>query len=396
MNSKNIWQSINGNVKQNREDAKIRIIKNSFEGNINYEKVYKDFDPSIEFDTWIYDDKSERLDSEKKFIQMHPDQSIRQGEYIHWKNPEDIWIVRGVDTQYDYVQLGLMYKCIQERMTWVDRTGKHRIPIYSESKVLRDPLLDNGKVFLVDDSMEAFVQKNSETLSIKENYRFTFGQNTIFKVIEVVDFYIDNTIKIILKKDENLERDDFINRVAYIKDYSFDINPSNPNGIEGNIGDTYQLSAEFIYDKENIILSDEVWTTDDIDIATVDSSGLVTFNGLGVANITVDFNGLEKTVEVECKAVPEEINYMFEPTVSSIPIGKEIEFTVKKMDGGTEIALNSSIDCLSVQDGFEFTNLASNTFSIKNNTALEVSATIEVTDTDSGDVVEKDYRLRMW
>jgi len=397
MNSRELWTSIDGDIRESRIENKKKVLLRSFKGNINYETFYKDFNPSVRYDAWIYDDKSERLDYEKKFVQMHPNQSIRQGEYIHWKNKDDIWLVRGVDTQYDYVKVAIMHRCLDNRLVWVDKQGLHRMPIFSQSKVLRDPLLDNGKIFLVDDSMEAYVQKNEVTSQIQENYRFVFGDRTVFKVIEIVNYYIDNTIKILLKKDENLSKDSFQNGIAYIKDYSFEITPNLPNGIQGNVGDTYQLESNFVYNGDKVDTTNTVWSIEDDSVATVSSSGLVTFNSFGVTNIIANFNGLETSTQISCLVVPKDVNYIFEPSLTDKLLFEEsVQVTVKKMVNGVSSALNSTIMCLTTQKDFTFEDLSNNSFRLTNKTALDTNVIISVLDADSGENVEKIYRMRMW
>lgn len=239
MNSKNIYSFVdNRTTKQRRLDTKENLIKRSFYGNINYEQVYKNGSQSNTLDCWIYDDKSERKDGELKFIQPHPDQNLVRGDYIHWQ--DGIWLVRGINPQYKMATIGMMYKCLEPKFRWIDNLGLHEIPFYAQSKVLRDPLLDNSKLYLVDDSMEAYVQENDETITMFENMRFAFGANTIYKIIEIVDFYIEGIIKIILKKDEQVIQDDFVNHIAY--NDRLIITESEEETTLGN--DVYIISSE--------------------------------------------------------------------------------------------------------------------------------------------------------
>ncbi len=220
MNSRELWTK--NTKKENRVDLfKYKLDKN-FDDNINSTIVYKNNNPLDTYRAWVYDDHSIKNQFEKKFIRMEVDKPILQGEYIHFNG--DIWFVMGIDTQYGYAQVGTMYKCIEQRLKWFDDDGYHEFPIFSQSKVLRDPLLDNGKLFLVDDSAEVYIQKNSETMKIFENQRFIFGTRTVFKTIEFIDYYIENTIKLLLKKDEQTVGDDFVNQIATNTKYSEALN----------------------------------------------------------------------------------------------------------------------------------------------------------------------------
>jgi len=230
LNSRELYGGILNTKKENRIDLfKYKINKN-FNDNINSEIIYKNYNPEDIYNTWIYDKHSVENQFERKYIRMELNKTITQGEYIHWNN--DTWIVMGVDTQYEFSQVGMIYKCIQQKLKWIDDTGKHTYDIFSQSKVLRDPLLDNGKVFLVDDSAEVYIQKNSDTLKLYENQRFLFGDRTAFKIIEVIDYYIENTIKLLLKKDEVTVGDDFTTGLARNIKYDY-LNDKKTKIVDG-------------------------------------------------------------------------------------------------------------------------------------------------------------------
>ena len=394
MNSRDMWYSSENTTKKKREDTKIQILKNSFMGNINYEKIYKDFDESVEYDTWIYDEASTKKDSEEKNIIMYPYQTIRQGEYIHWNG--DTWLVRGVDKQYDYLERGMMKKCLHNTLNWIDEYGVHRIPIYSESKVLRDPLLDNNRVFLIDDSMEGYIQKNEETLRLAQNMRFCFGISSVYKSLEIVDFYIDNTIKLLFKKDEKLATDDFDNLIAHNKTYTFNIDTTSPSGgVEGAIGDFETVEASFYYDniKQDIIIE---WESSDENIATVDSSGLVTFISLGTANLSASYNGLNDTKVINCSIQSQENVYVIEPEIEKIEMGETREYEIFNTIGGVNIPLNSLISCSTISDSFIFKVVDSNNYTIENISELDLDISITIEDLDTSEIINRNYRLRMW
>lgn len=394
MNSKNIYSFVDSRtVKQKRLDTKEAMIKRSFYGNINYEQVYKNGSQSNTLDCWIYDDKSERKDGELKFIQPHPDQELSRGDYIHWDG--GIWLVRGINPQYDMATIGMMYKCLEVKFRWVDELGLHDIPFFAQSKVLRDPLLDNSKLYLVDDSMEAYVQKNEETARIIENMRFVFGARTSFKVIEVVDYYIENIIKIILKKDEQVEQDDFVNHIAYNNRYQFLIEPKEPEEVKGNIGEQYQLNSILYYNDEKYTVN-SVWISSDESVATVSQTGLVTFLSHGTSTITATYNGLTDTSVVTCDIVLDNQTYILTPeTVNKIILNRTETFNIIKIDNGIEVVLNSSITCDKTGE-FIFTVIDNNNFSIENIRETNLDIVITIEDLDNSKTVEKILKLRAW
>lgn len=395
MNSKALWSNFTKTTKQSFEDAETRMLESSFEKNINYYQIYKDFDDSTLYDVWIYDDASERKDVMKKFIQMKPSQTIRQGEYIHWNG--DIWICLGVDTQYENKPRGMIYQCLDSTIKWIDENGYHSFPIYSQSKVLRDPLSDGRAIPLVEDTMEAFVQKNDETLSIKENMRFVFGGRNVFKVIEVLDFYIDNTIKLLMKKDENRFNDDFVNGIADSDDITVAVSPSS---IEGEVGTTTQLVGSVVINDEVDDTKTIMWASANEAVATVDANGLVTFVGLGSTTIYASYDGysynpIKTEVSVDCVLVAEDdIEYVSEPYIDKIVVGDTIQFTVNKYVNGTITPVVLTISASSVPADVTFTVDGDNTFTIGN--VNNISDSITIICEDGLEINEFTYKLRAW
>ena len=390
MSSRDIWSQVRKSPRQRYIDTEDKILRDRFEDPINYQVFYKDFLPDVEYRGWFYDDSSERKDLERKFLQVHPDDSIRQGEYIHWNG--DVWLCLGVDKQYDNKQKGLIYQCLANQMNWIDEDGYHSFPFWSQSKVLRDPLSDGRAISLVEDTLIAFLQNNDETIEIKENLRFAFGVDTVFRVIERIDFAVDNTIKVIMKKDERRPTDDFINGIAENTVIEIIIEPILVNG---NIGAQQQLIGTIRIDGVEDNTKTLSWSSSDDFIATVTSTGLIDFVSIGVCEITAEYNGIKNSVSVECTATPvNSTEYIIEPLMDTIPIGTKYEFTINKYVNGVIIPDTFSISDLTLGSGYGFIQVDGNTFSVENISDKNTNLTLEFDNTV--DIFEEEYKLRMW
>jgi len=390
MNSRDIWGQVSKTRKQSYLDAELRMVEDSFDKNINYEVFYKNYNPSEKFEAWIYDESSERKDAMKKFCRMRPSQSIRQGEYIHWNN--DIWICLGTDTQYENRQLGMIYQCLDDSLKWIDEYGYHEYAIYSSSKVLRDPLSDGRAVSLVEESMEAYIQKNEDTLRIIENMRFTFGTRSVFKVIEVLDFYIDNTIKILLKKDENRAEDDFVNGIAENISLSVYINnllDEEELGVQKQLSSAIEIEGSI--DDTKIVK----WYSSNPSVATITESGYIEFLTEGSCTITADYNGVKTSKDIEVKtAITQLYSYIVSPEIYNIRIDREIEYTIEKYLNGVLVVDTYTIVDNTSDIGYEFEQTSNNKFRIKNISNKSLNVDIEINSTT--DIINKTYSLRVW
>lgn len=390
LSSRNIWNQVRTSPRQRYLDVEDKILRDRFEDPINYNEYYKDFIEDVKYGGWFYDDTSEKKDLQRKFLQVHPDDSIRQGEYIHWNN--HTWICLGVDTQYQNKQKGLIYQCLLYSMKWIDKNGLHEFPFYSESKVLRDPLSDGRAISLVEDTVIAFLQNNDETIEIKENLRFAFGVDSVYRVIERIDFAIDNTIKVIMKKDERRPEDDFVNGIAENVSVNVVIEPTS---ISGNIGSQQQLIGTVQIDGVDDDTRVIEWSSSDETIATIDNTGLVSFIAIGNVEITADYNGIASIANAECTATPVvSTEYLIEPLIDRIEIGESYEFTVNKYIDGVLIPDTFVITDTTLESGYSFVQIDGNAYSIENESSNNVNLVLEFDNTV--DVFDKTYALRTW
>jgi len=391
LNSREIWGQIKRTPRENYIQVEDHMLRSRFEDTLNAETYFKDFDMLNSYVGWIYDDSSERKDLERKFLQVHPDDSIRQGEYIHWNN--GTWICLGVDTQYANKQKGMIYECLDENMNWIDEYGYHSFPFFSLAKVLRDPLSDGRAISLVEDTMEAYLQNNEETIRINENVRFAFGVDSIFRVIERIDYAIDNTLKIIMKKDERRPTDNFIDNIAENTIIQIIVEPLF---INGNIGGQQQLMSTIRINGKEDLTKTIVWSSSDPSIATINSFGLVSFVSLGICNIVAEYNGIKTTTSVECTATPIiSTEYIIEPLIEIIPIGKSYVYTINKYVNGILVPDSFTITDMTVSStGYEFNQITSNTYSLKNVSNNNLNVEIEAS--NGIDITSKIYKLRTW
>ena len=141
------------------------------------------------------------------------------------------------------------------------------------------------------------MQFNEKSNLIKENQRFLFGNSghwTCYKVIGtgINDFRNNITtnndsaklLVLDLTADFiNEDLDDVVNGIADVNTNLYTLS-LNKNNIEGSAGDTIQLYTTITYN-EDTVERPVTWETDDVEVATVSSNGLVTFVANGTCTI---------------------------------------------------------------------------------------------------------------
>jgi len=235
------------------------------------------------------------------------------------------------------------------------------------------------------------MQFNSRSNLIKENQRFMFGNPehwTCYKVIGtgINDFRntltLNNDSAKILTLDltadfVNEELDDIINGIADVNTnlYTLSINQTN---VEGAPLQTYQLLTHITYNGRTVE-RDVVWESSNEKIATVNSSGLVTFKTAGTCQIKAKIkdNPVFSSSLITVTNTPN-INtaIMISPNVNYILEGVQKDFSVFLYENDVEQADVFTISCnpnLVPTSSYTFEQLDGNHFRIKNIRRNDVS-----------------------
>lgn len=147
----------------------------------------------------------------------------------------------------------------------------------------------------------------------------------------------------------------------------------------GSVGDTIQLSATVIGDSENLV----TWKSNDVAVATVNESGLVTLVGEGTALITATSvknpNASSTPTQINVyKALEKRLEVFSMPTKTSYKLGDKANF-----DGLAIMGFGYSNGVKDNTTG-ENIDLSTLTFSVKNGDILNNKGNVVVTVSKSG------------
>jgi hypothetical protein len=213
-------------------------------------------------------------------------------------------------------------------LRWIDEsTGAYYEEPCAMEYLVKEPrdYFTSGSPFTTPGGfVKIYCQFNQNSGKIRENQRFLFGNPdhwTCYKVIGtgINDFKNDQTYDVnspkILTLDMianfiNKELDDITKGIADVNTNLYSV-VLNKDSIEGAVGGTIQLSASVTYNG-NSTTRPLTWISSDITVATVSSTGLVTFVKNGTCQITVNIedNPASDTCNVTVKHTPAVNNYI--------------------------------------------------------------------------------------
>lgn len=275
-------------------------------------------------------------------------------------------------------------------LRWIDEpTGMYYTEPCAIEYMVKEPrnYSTAGSPFLTPGGfLHIETQFNLNTNLIKQNQRFLFGNRehwTGYKVIGTGvndfrnQFTYDNESAKILTLDMvadyvNNQLDDIINGIADVNTnkYSISLNVSNASG---NIGETVQLEPYVFYNNISTIREIE-WSSSDDLIATVNTSGLITFNGIGTCSIKAKIknNPTFATCSVTVSTAPvinsyvsisPEVNYVLEGTTRTYAVYL-YENNVQQSDTFVVTCNQNNVP----SKNFIFTQTDGNHFTIENKT----------------------------
>lgn len=213
---------------------------------------------------------------------------------------------------------------------WIDKDGyiiKEPCFVGYELTSTNNQVAKSGTV--ENRRLVCMIQGNEKTKQIVPNQRFIFNHNSAFKVTQINSFMMEdiNTeetpmIELFIEWTSILPSDDLENNLADVNynDYkiTFDIDKIEaPNGYNGTLN-------AIVTRNKNVINSDVVWHSDDVDVVTIDENGNYTIVGsVGQSTtITCYLNGdtnIYSTINVEVIAVQQtDYSLVVSPIISQI------------------------------------------------------------------------------
>ena len=336
----------------NRNGVK-ECINDGFKDILSYFRVYKNFDFNTPFDCLIQDTENsyKKPNMEKKII-MAPGQSVREGDYIHWSNDRNVpvtesnqgylMIAISEDDEYPEINKAKIVRTGRFPLKWRDRNGNIQSWGCAIFGTRGGKGYDEGKIlFLPEEQLYIYVQRNDNTETLEINTRFIFGKQA-FR-LSLYDNYtgnINNTLlKLTLDQDTVDDRDDLTNRIAWNPWHDLNYNVEILNDeIEAQIGDTIQLNAQLLYGGE-VVSGGLTYRSNDTSIATISDTGLITCVANGTTSIDVLYSenqNISQSINISVVVTPvQNIVIKLEDVTNLIIDNEAFSIRIPKQYSGT-------------------------------------------------------------
>jgi hypothetical protein len=307
------------------------------------------------------------------------------GNYYQFN--DNYWLVINTEIVKNLAATATLRRC-NNVLKWIDEaTGAYfEEPCNIEYLVKepRDYSTAGSSVVTPSGYFEIRTQFNERTNKIRPNQRFLFGNPSnwlAFKVVGTGVNLINNQqtfdnmstgmmVVEVAVNYTNSETDDLVNGIAdvYQNVYSLSILDGNLTGFAGT---SVQLQLNVLYNGESVTRSIE-WTSSNVSIATVSSTGLLNFLSNGTATITakIQGNSAQTTITATTLSVPTDTYQVkISPNINYILEGQEPTFTaylyknnVVQADAFIFTPVPNGIPA----SNYTFTVIDGNSFKIKN------------------------------
>lgn len=104
------------------------------------------------------------------------------------------------------------------------------------------------------------------------------------------------------------------------------------------IGDTLQLNAVCKDNDVNVVNPIVSYSSDNINIATIDATGMITSVNIGTCNITSTFEGISDTLSLEVKEIPHIYSIALAETSKALFTGHTHQIVATCLDNGTTVS----------------------------------------------------------
>lgn len=228
-------------------------------------------------------------------------------------------------------------------------------------------------------------QLNSRTNKIKSPMKFLFGNANNWTAYRVMGAGVENInnvettdnnsfgfVKLTMNADYvNEQTDDIVNGIADRYDNAYGIALSE-SSIDGNVSDSIQLYATVTMNGETVSRTVN-WASSDEDVATVDSSGNVTFVDIGTCTITASLDGdtdVYDTCSVNVISAPaEQYQVLISPDTNYILEGDTQSYNVTLLYNSVAQPDTFTFSIVAGNiptENYTFTTIDGNNFSVEN------------------------------
>jgi hypothetical protein len=260
---------------------------------------------------------------------------------------DNYWIALNTETIKSATSSCIVKRC-NNTLRWIDsQGGMHKIPCIIDYRIQENRDYATAGSSFVNPSgvIEVITQFNSEVNLIKPNQEFligTPGNWTGYKVVGggIGNFAnnktLDNTsqgmIRITMTTyQHDTEMDDEVNGISAVNNNVYSVTISDKN-LVGTVGGTAQLFASVLFNG-NSVSRTLVWSTTNTAIATVNSSGLVSFVAPGSCTIRVALNNnpdvFDTSSTIVSSGATSETKMVVTPSINYVYEGTTQEFDIR-------------------------------------------------------------------
>jgi len=326
---------------------------------------------------------------------------------------ENYWVTINVENLKNLTSTCVVRRC-NNTLRWLDDNGELlTVPCVLDYNITENRNYASAMSAMVNPSgiLQVISQLNETSNKINPNQRFLFGNQDSWIGYKVQGGGVNNfdnhktlvnstngILKLTLSADfVNEDTDDLIRGIADVYEHVYTINVYGASS--GQVGTTSQLVANVLL---NGLAVDRnvTWSSDDEAVATVSSSGLVTFISSGTANITAtlqDNADVYGSISVETLLVPAtEYTVQISPDSNYILEGSSKTFTVTLYLNSVAQpdAFSFSLNPNTVPSAnYNFTVIDGNSFSIEN-VKMFLTDTLDVECTSGATVKTFSFKLQ--
>ena len=348
--------------------------------------TYKDVDVRILTHIVTSETGEKTGDDYKKILFRDIQHATGQGYMYRFDN--NYWIV----SQADIIK-NLAASCVVRRcnnvLRWIDVSGGyHEIPVTINEiiKENRDYSTAGSSLVIPAAQLECIVQFNEHTNLIVPNQRFIFGNPGNWHAYKVLGGGVNN-YNLLKTKDNmsagmlrlslganyvNNDTDDLTNGICdvYQNVYTLKI---NDNSVSGNIGNTRQLYSTITFNGSTVTRN-VTWTSSNVSVATISSTGLLTMISNGSCTITCNLN--ENLAVFDTSSITVTTGTIHDYVVSISPISNYVLekntqiYNVYLYDNGvqqTDVFVFTLTPGSVPSANYVYTTINGNSFSVKNN-----------------------------
>ena len=291
---------------------------------------------NVDRDVRIVEESSIIKNPNKKRLLCYPDETISVGNIVLW-NSEN-WICTETDTTSEVSDVGLISRC-NNVLKFYDKNQNilYNIPCIIQNSNIK---LDNDKfMFLPADEHILICSNNADSSNIDLNTRFILNDNA-YSIIGIDNISNQGLLNIRIK-DDQINSDDNLD-LSIANYYSHQIvreiyilNGTSASLLFNNA--TLQLNT--ICKDNNVIVDNPIitYSSSNINIATVSSTGLITCKGTGDVIITAIYSGVSDTITIHGDiSEVDDYNIVITPLDETLKISRSITFTAHAMKNGVE------------------------------------------------------------